>query len=610
MLGAWAADGSSPKAALGVEGAAAMRAQLPGDARSLAEVERAGLWLVADRTKLLQTEGGCAAYEGFIPDDDLRPAHIARALGDAGNWREAPEGHYVLAHADASGRLALLRALSGGERLYYHRAGTLVVFSSTLRALLAHPAFTRRLNRGKIREAMLTGLVLSGDETLIDGIAEVPAGHVLRLGGTETASRWYFDGLLEPLEGDAGTLAARYRDALARAIVACAGRARPVALTLSGGIDSAAITALAVEAFGAGGVEVFTYEFDDPTHPSETRYAVEVCRRLGVSRHRIFKIGLDEFIAAIPETVWRAESFVHWPKAFMLLATRHIRDAGHDRYLCGFGIGSHMAYYQDLAWLLGWLPARALGAYWRLAHRRPFGWLGRLERVHPALAPPNLRMLYLLSSLLSRRDRLPGPMYCYPRRLGAALASLPDGTGPDEAFREMALGELIRHQSFAHLVSCVDVTRWEKPLREVGAYRLSPAHMASTIPFAYLPYRPQPFVWSPARRLRPGKHLLRIAMRDRLPESVIYRRKSWADAVISPRWLAAGRRWMRQAVGDPRPIVDPDGAADPRVLARWDALSPQSAVTGLAFWHRLFVERPPSPRPPTWEELLSPTCPR
>ena len=540
----------------------AMRAQLGSG--EFAEVREGPLWLLARRDKSFP--GG--AYEGFIPESEIAgPAAVE-------DWRQAPEGHYVLACA-RPGRLSLLRALSGGERLFHTRVDGTVLFSSSLRPLLAHPRIARRLNSTKLREALLTGLTLSGEETLIDGICEVAPGHVLHLADDSSVHRWHYEGLLQPPEGSLQQLAARYREALARAVVAAAGPARPVALTLSGGIDSAAIVALAVEAFGASQVTAFTYEFDDPRHrPSEAPFAAEVCRKLGIRDHRIFRIGFDRFLAAIPETVWRAESFVHWPKAFMLLAMRHIRDAGFGRYLCGFGIGSHMAYFEEVARLLRWLPAPVLATYWRLAQGRG-GEL--LERLHPALAVPNQRLRHFLLNLLS----------------GAV----------DETFRGMPTADLLRHQSFAHLVSCIDVTRWEKPLCELGVHRVSPAHFASTIPYAYLNYRPAPPPWSEARRLRPGKHLLRLAMRDALPESVLFRRKSWADAVVSNAWLSAGTRWMRSVVPEYWRVAGPETEA--RALRRWDARSPQHAVTALAFWNRLFVERPPSPQPPTWGELLA-----
>ena len=608
LLGAWSPAGFPARAALGPDCVQAMRAHLPGAAAGLAEIDRGPLWLMAAKSKLFESDTVCA-YEGYIPEGDLRIPFLPAALGSidvAGEWRRAPEGHYVLVCADPAGRsLALLRALSGGERLYVLRTGGLVLFSSALRPLLAHPRVARRLNRERMREAILTGLTLSGSDTLIAGIEEVPAGHVLHLAGQRSSLRWHYEGLLEPIEGEPTALARRYRDALGAAVARSAGATRPVAVTLSGGIDSAAITALAVEAFGADAVHAYTYEFDDPTHPSETPYAVETCRRLGIRHHHVFRIALDEFLAAIPETVWRAESFVHWPKAFMLLAARHIRDAGHDRFLSGFGIGSHMAYYEDLARVLEWIPTAALAAYWNLARAPRLHWLGGLERLHPGLAAPNLRVLYFLLSLFRARGASGDPLRSYPAGLAALLAGLPDCSGPDPAFRDMAPADLLRHQSFAHLVSCIDVTRWEKPLREIGTYRISPAHYASTIPYAYLAYRQRPFVWSAARRLRPGKHLLRLAMQGRLPESVIYRKKSWADAVISPAWLAAGTRWMRSVVPDYWRVVDTAAEGCRAALASWDARSPQTAVTALAFWNRIFIERAPSTQPPTWLDLLT-----
>lgn len=59
-------------------------------------------------------------------------------------------------------------------------------------------------------------------------------------------------------------LGRRFRDALTEAVAAAAGSERPVCVALSGGIDSSAIAAAAVDAFGAGGVEAITYEFGDP----------------------------------------------------------------------------------------------------------------------------------------------------------------------------------------------------------------------------------------------------------------------------------------------------------------------------------------------------------
>ena len=121
-----------------------------------------------------------------------------------------------------------------------------------------------------------------------------------------------------PPEGPPQKLAREFRDALTRAVERAVGRSRPVAVALSGGIDSSAIAAAAVDVVGADNVHTFTYEFDDPSHSKETEYAREVAEALGIRRHEVFQISFEDYINAIPETVWHSESIADWPKAFMI----------------------------------------------------------------------------------------------------------------------------------------------------------------------------------------------------------------------------------------------------------------------------------------------------
>ena len=78
-----------------------------------------------------------------------------------------------------------------------------------------------------------------------------------------------------------------------RALLEATGRSlgadRRVAVALSGGIDSATIAALAAELLGPKNVTALTFEFDEPTHASETGFAVLTARRLGL-RHEVVTI--------------------------------------------------------------------------------------------------------------------------------------------------------------------------------------------------------------------------------------------------------------------------------------------------------------------------------
>ena len=450
-----------------------MCARLPG---RVATFEAGPAWIVAGRGKIAFSAGDCLASEGFVALDasESLAARLERQRQHPDPLALFPDGHCALALArTGSGELHLLRGLSGGERLYYCRLGELVLFAASVLPLLAHPLLRPSANRAKIAEAVLSGLTLFGNDTLFAGIQEVLPGCRLSVREGVMRHEWHWKGLLEPRRGERASLAREYRNALGEAVHVAIGKQRPVATTLSGGIDSAAVTALAVDAVGADNVEVFTYEFDDPAHSCETRYAVEVCKRLGVRRHHVFKISLAEFLNAIPETVWRGEHFVHWSKAWMLPVARHIRDAGHSRFLCGFGVGSHMSYFADLAWALGRHRAvrRLLGG-WGLARRRRWRWLRHLERIHPALEPPNLRLLCFLLGHLRRSGLVENASDFYPQVMAALVDDGFDAARPSNREPPAGLLESIREESFMHLCSCVDVTRWEKPLREIGTTRI------------------------------------------------------------------------------------------------------------------------------------------
>ena len=606
LLGAWSLSNTPVSRRLCSTLWSKMTKQLPDHAK-LRTLETDRAWLVAPANGWVRDASNVLAVEGYVASNSDCHGELTQLLHAAGKDHEdaKPEGHYVLCHlCFDQQRLTLVRSLLGGERLYYARLGDVVLFASSAKPLTTHPDIGRRLHEAKIGESLLTGLTVFGNESLFCDIREVQPGHRLTIHDGELKHEWHWRNLLAPVEGDLESLARDFRQRLGDAVSLAIGTQKRVAVTCSGGIDSAAITALAVESVGASNVDVFTYEFDDLEHPSETHYAREVCRRLGIARHHVFKVSFEDFLSAIPETVWRAEHFAHWPKAWMLKVTRYIQQAGFDRYLSGFGIGSHMGQLTDIAAMLRWLPAPELVLkIWKLARSRKFHWLEHAEHVVPGLATPNFRQYLLVLSVLKRHDVIRDVSAFYPARTKALVDLAMRAVPKDQSLDDTSLFDTLATESFAQLASCVDVTRWEKVLREVGTHRISPAHFASCLPYAYMP------VDTPARQgrtdaaLRPGKLLLKAAMRDTLPASVLNRKKSWADAVISPRWQAAGVSWMRRVIPrrpDYLGITDEDCL---RSIRYWNPRAPQASVTALAFWHQLFIAGDQWSEPPTWLAL-------
>ncbi len=543
-----------------------------------------------------------AALEGprlRLLADDLRgtTARVGFAVDGGG---ALPEGHWAQAQVDG-GRLVLARGLSGGERLYFARVGGVLLFASSVRPLLAHPRIGARVDLDVVGDVLLTGLVQLGDATLHAGVREVLAGHAVEVTDHVGPQRWHTPEALEPPIGDPLALAREFRERLTEAVALAAGPERPVPLALSGGIDSSAVAAAAVDAFGADGVIAYTYEFDDPTHSTELDYARLVAGRLGIRRHEAFRLPWRGWLHALPEIVWRSESHVHWPKAFMLVVAREMRRRGHDRYLTGFGVGSHMAWLRDLADVAPRVGGAALQGMWRDARFAWKPWAGLAGRLHPGLEPPHPRLYHLVTRLLHHggvfRDlerSWPSEMHPLLRRLRPVEELVPGLGG-------LPLRDRLWQQAFGHLVSCIDVTRSEKASRELGVYRIAPAHFARCLPYAYLPLEAPPS--RADRALRPGKLLLRLGWRGVLPDEVLFRVKSWGDAVASNGWLKRGRVAMLAA--HPGFPAELEGLG-PDILGALRYWEPRSILaSGLAFrlWHRMFVDEPALSAPPSWAAL-------
>ena len=159
-------------------------------------------------------------------------------------------GMFAFAIWDArAARLVLARDRLGVKPLYVTANDKLVAFASEVRALLASGFVEPRLSLTGLAGYLSLG-VAREPGTLIEGIEVLPPGTVRELDGRNVCSRRYWD-LREQVAShsdvgrDSGRAAQevrqRLREAVRRRLVSDA----PLGVFLSGGIDSATVTALA-----------------------------------------------------------------------------------------------------------------------------------------------------------------------------------------------------------------------------------------------------------------------------------------------------------------------------------------------------------------------------
>ena len=189
--------------------------------------------------------------------------------------------------------LTLGRDRMGVKPLYWGKSDGLVLFGSELKALAACPHWNREIDRDSVA-SYLRHAYVPAPHTIYRRIGKLPPGCLLEIGqdGEPRLTR-YWDlrevaaaGIADPLPDDADAALALLepllRDAVSRRMVADV----PLGVLLSGGIDSAAVTALMQEASNRP-VRSFTIGFQD-SDLDEAPLAGAIARHLGTDHTQLY----------------------------------------------------------------------------------------------------------------------------------------------------------------------------------------------------------------------------------------------------------------------------------------------------------------------------------
>lgn len=221
----------------------------------------------------------------------------------------AAEGMFALAIADGP-ELVLVRDHVGARTLFHARTPDGWGASTSLRALRRWPALRTGLHLPAVRD-FLTFAYLPGRDTFLHGVHEVLPGRCVRLRADGSQAEEIF---WEPEEvrDDRGAEehALALRTLLDRAVAARLPAGEPVAVLLSGGIDSSLVTALAAKLHDHP-VHTYSISFGD-TAPDELGYSGLVaahCR----TRHRVLTVPGATIAARLADTVGLLDSPVGDP---------------------------------------------------------------------------------------------------------------------------------------------------------------------------------------------------------------------------------------------------------------------------------------------------------
>jgi len=252
----------------------------------------------------------------------------------------------------------LIRDRLGIKPLYYLDYGEGFFFASEVKAILAGLETKPSLNISSFYH-YLTLRFVPTPETIWAGIRKLSPGHILSLdlNSRQPAIRryWHVDFCSEPVDSSRN-YQDEFEDLFLQAVEKRLLAADvPVGVMLSGGLDSSAISAAAVE-LGHRDFHTFSVSFSNETRYDETPYAREVARHTG-SRHHDISVDQQQFIDLLPRMVHITDEpladLASVPLYFVCqLARRDVKvvlsGEGSDEILAGYS-------FDQIARRLGWL---------------------------------------------------------------------------------------------------------------------------------------------------------------------------------------------------------------------------------------------------------------
>jgi asparagine synthase (glutamine-hydrolysing) len=426
-------------------------------------------------------------------------------------------------------RLFAARDRLGIKPFYYRWDGNAFLFGSEIKAILAHPEVNAAFNRNALAEYLAFGYI-TGAETLFAGIKKLMPGHTLELkeGGEPRIER-YWD-LEVPVDAETrpkSYYVKGYRDLLEQAVASHLMSDVPLGMLLSGGLDSSAVAALATKIRGDR-IQTFAVGYGNNEEQfSELGFARHVAEHIGSDHHEV-RLSREQFFENLPRVIWHEDEPIVWPSSVSLYSVAYLARQRVKVVLTGEGSDETLAGYTRYAWTL--LNARMDRAYRSVMP----GAVRRLLRSTLNASPLSAALHRKLDHTFLMRDGSSWPSFYFDNFFSAfssaeqrqllspeALESCGDAYSGSMRAWEASRGDLL------HRLLYTDIHSYLIELLMKQDQMSMAASIESRVPF--LDHELVEFTARiPAEYLvegLAGKFILKQAVEDILPRSIVYRKK-------------------------------------------------------------------------------------
>lgn len=436
----------------------------------------------------------------------------------------------------------------GVKPLFYSEAEGALVFGSEPKSLLKHPKVEPVIGVDGLAEIFVVGPARTPGHGIYQNMKELKPGHVMiyNRSGLRIQSYWKLEAVLHSDSPDETAVKIRelLQDTMDRQLISDV----PVCTLLSGGLDSSALTALAVDYYrrtGQGQVHTYSVDYVDndkyfQAHSyqpgADAPWIQRMIDELNTEHHWI-SFDTPELIAALPDsTLARDLPGMADVDASLLLFCREIKK------------GATVAISGEAA-------DEVFGGY---------PWFHRKELLESGTFPWSVAT-DLRASLLSPEIRSwISPERYVADRYDEALSEVPKLPGEND------------EQTLMRRMSYLNITRFMPTLLDRKDRMSMGAGLEVRVP--YCDHRLIQYVWNIPWEIKTfggrEKGILRKALEGILPEDVLYRKKSPYPKTHNPTYLHAVRDQMLEILDQPNsPVLPLINAKKIREIAA----SPQSS---------------------------------
>ncbi|ALS26954.1 asparagine synthase (glutamine-hydrolyzing) [Paenibacillus cisolokensis] len=421
--------------------------------------------------------------------------------------------------------LFLARDRLGVKPLFFSRIDGLFIFGSEPKAILAHPAVSAEIGAEGLAEIFAIGPARTPGHGVYHHLEELRPGRWLKVSREGIAERIYWQLEVRPHEENEEATAERVgellRDTVERQLVSDV----PICTLLSGGLDSSALTALAVDYYnrtGQGAVHTFSVDYaDNDKHfrahafqpGADAPWIERMSSHLGTVHHAV-TFDTPELAAALRDAVLARDlPGMADVDASLLLFCREIKK-------------------EATVALSGEAADEIFGGY---------PWFHREDALNANTFPWSLASAVRADLLSPDAVAWIRPLDYIRERYEEAIAEVPRLAGENDRERRM------REMSY------LNITRFMPTLLD-RKDRMSMA-VGLEVRVPYCDHRLVEYVWNIPWAIKTAgdreKGILRQALRGVLPDDVLYRKKSPYPKTHNPNYLAAVKQLLLDVLDDP-----------------------------------------------------------